>query len=137
MRNLPLRSLLLAACFAGLGGCADAVCDADHASAVAARALSQQDLARLFSEAETVARSRPSPYENVPVKTPLPKFALSPPTFRGYTDRWATVKLAGCFDHGVYLSLEELNTPQGNIELTWGEGPTSGSRVLWTRRSTP
>lgn len=137
MRKLSLRSLSLAICLAGLAGCGNVICDEGHSSVAMARSVSRKDWAQLFSEAETIARARPPIYENTPVKTPLPQFDLSPLAFVRHTDDQASVKLAGCFDHGVYLSLEELNTPQGRIELSWGEGPSSGSQVVWSRRSAP
>jgi len=136
MRKFPVRLLLSAIGVAFLAACGNVTCDEDHPSVALARNIPQKDWARLFSEAEAVARAQPLDFGNASVKTPLPKFDISPLTFKGYSEH-ASVKLAGCFDHGAYLSLDELNTPQGKIELSWGEGPESGSQILWSRSPAP
>ena len=117
-----------------LSACGNVTCDEGHSSVALARGVPQTKWDELFSEAENIANTEPFDLENAPVKTSLPKFGLSPLSFVGYS-KHATVKLARCFDHGVYLSLNDLNTPQGKIELSWGEGPEAGSEVLWSRRS--
>ncbi|MGN7919702.1 hypothetical protein [Lysobacter sp. 22409] len=136
MADISLRFLAAALAIGALAGCGNFNCDEDHESVALARSLPQRDLALLFSEAESVARAKPMGFDHTRVRTPLPKFDLSPLIFRGY-GKHASVKLAGCFDHGVYLSLEDLNSSKGQIELSWGEGPASGHRVLWSQLSAP
>ena len=136
MRNVLSRSLLMLVSVVFLSACGNVTCDEGHSSVALARGIPQTKWAELFSEAESTVGVKPFGLENIPVKTSLPKFDLSPLSFVSYS-KHATVKLAGCFDHGVYLSLDDLNTPQGKIELSWGEGPEAGSEVLWSRRSGP
>lgn len=136
MRSVVPRSLLILASVVVLSACGNVTCDEGHSSVALARGVPRKKWAELFSEAENIVRPQPSGSKNVVVKTSLPKFNLPSLNFVIYS-KDATVKLAGCFDHGVYLSLDGLNTPQGKIELSWGEGPEAGSEVLWSRRSNP
>ena len=136
MRKVLTQSLLIFTSIVVLAACDNVICDESHSSVTLARGISQEKWAELFSEAENIVRTQPFDLKNAPVKTSLPKFKLSPLHFVSYS-KDATVKLAGCFDHGVYLSLYNLNTPKGKIELSWGEGPEAGSEVLWSRRPTP
>jgi hypothetical protein len=137
MADISLRFLVAALAIGALAGCGDVTCDEDHQSVALARQMPQKDLALLFSEAESVDRAKPRGFDHIQVRTPLPKFDLSPIFFRSSGEHAASVKLAGCFDHGVYLSLNGLNSSKGHIELSWGEGGTSGYQILWPRHPVP
>ena len=134
MAEISPRFLVAALAIGALSGCGDVTCDEDHQSVALARQMPPKDLALLFSEAESVDRGKPKGFDHIQVKTLLPKFELSPIFFRSSGEHAASVKLAGCFDHGVYLSLNGLNSSEGQIELSWGEGGTSGYQILWSRR---
>ncbi len=95
-------------------------------------ALPQRQLAALFAEAEAHAKRPTTDFNGIPIKTRLPEFAIKQPVLTMYSSD-ATVKLAGCFDHGVYLSLYRLNKPDGSITLFWGEGPEAGEKLLWSK----
>lgn len=36
-----------------------------------------------------------------------------------------------CFDQFVQLEVKSSGQPTSHILLSWGEGPSAGSRVLW------
>ena len=46
--------------------------------------------------------------------------------------------LRGCFDHFVIMQIDGIGRRKDKenpaIILTWGEGPTSGSEILWSEQ---
>lgn len=128
---VAVRLLLSSVCLATLAACGQVTCDEDHPAVASARSIAPSEWARLFSEAETVARADADGTGIVEMKSRLSaRFEISPLALRMFPGH-ASIKLAGCYDHGVRLVMHGLNSPQRRIELTWGEGPTSGSQVLW------
>jgi hypothetical protein len=114
-------------------GCGRATCDEDHPDVAVARRMSSETLTALFAEAETTMTQEHGAVMEIPVRTELPTFHLSPLAFTHFSDTEASVMLDGCFDHHLYLRLRDLNSEAGRIVLTWGEGPFAGERVLWSK----
>jgi hypothetical protein len=113
------------------------VCDEYHPTVSAAKKLPQAKFTQLFNEAEYISRTQKDFFDSyLPLKTNLnlkTLYGISDPELHFWTQDYASVKLAACFDHSVSLDLENLNKPSGSISLRWGEGPESGKALLWKK----
>jgi hypothetical protein len=128
-----LSNCIFACALLCITSCGRATCDEDHPDVAVARNLPDEDLAELFAEAEKVLKHPPSNIDEIPIKTNLPRFDVSTPAFRNFSDGFASIMLAGCFDHGVYMRLEDINRETGRVVLSWGEGPFRGEQILWSK----
>jgi hypothetical protein len=73
---------------------------------------------------EYIYHDDPSPSEaGIPVEFK----ALQPKRVNIEADR-ASIKLHFCFDSGVFIYCEDLNTPHPTATLTWGE---TGDKETW------
>ena len=133
--------LLVFTIIATLVGCIDISCDSNDPVVVAARALSKARLERLYADAEVVIRTKPKVLGDYwdDSKGPVPeRFRdLKPIKIRVESSRRSlrpkrvSLMLKGCFDHYIYLDVTSIGTADARIEIQYGEGPSSGTEVLW------
>ena len=114
-----------------LQGCVgDTTCDNDHESVLAAKSLSDDRLAALYRDSEVLLRLGTS-VDLAPIPDEFQD--LEPIYLRRIGEAALDIKLASCFDHGVFL---RADAKSGQVTLRFGEGPTSGEEVLWTNKPT-
>lgn len=137
--------LLILTVFASLAGCGDLSCDGNDPVVVAARALSEERLERLYADAEHVIRTKPKVLGEYWDDTdgPVPEWFkdFKPIKIRVQSRKRSSfpqsvsLMLKGCFDHYIYLDVTSIGTADARIEIKYGEGPSSGTEVLWRREA--
>ena len=105
----------------------------------AARALDGARLERLYGDAEKLFRKTPVRRNDRVKVSPVPdEFKdIKPVLIRVYAGgvfpNRVQLRLKGCLDHHVDLDVNSIGTADANISVSWGEGPSAGSEVLWKR----
>ena len=109
-----------------LGCTGDVTCDGDHESVISAKSLSTERLATLYRDSISLLGTESGIHIS-----PIPRELsdLDPIYVKRIGDSWLDIKLAGCFDHGVFV---RADSESGRITLRYGEGPTWGEEILWT-----
>ena len=115
-----------------LAGCMDVTCDEGDAEIAMARGLPEQQLARLYEDAEPYATG-------VHWEGPVPAaFAdLSPVALRSHQPGVLVVRLRGCLDHHIDLVVyiagdDRFHNKHGRVELQFGERPVV-NETLWIK----
>jgi len=109
-------------------------CDQDSPSVAYARGLDDIELSNLYSEIRTLVDSG-ARLDRVPSNSKELPEALSHYRFQGITVAGPRTRivLEGCMDTYVAITFDGIsNSKKPAVLLSWGEGPTRGSRVLWT-----
>ena len=108
-------------------------CGPDSAAVAKARALSDDQLTKLYDEMDDLAKQDPTAY-SVPAESWPPAIAALRPR-KVSIDVSPRIMLEGCFDHFVYLKFGgvpgELTPTEPKIVLSWGEPPDVGAETLW------
>jgi len=103
----------------------DVTCDSDHGSVISAKSLSDERLATLSLDSKNLLSAERGVHSS-----PVPaEFSdLEPIYVKRFADDFLDIKLAGCFDHGVFV---RVYAQSGRVTVIYGEGPTWGEEILW------
>lgn len=111
-----------------LGCSGEVTCDGDHEAVIFAKSLSDERLSTLYRDSINLL--------GIESDTSYPVAAefsdLDPIYVKRLGSYWLDIKLAGCFDHGVFI---QADTMTERVTLRYGEGPTHGEDTLWAKES--
>ncbi|MCU7844078.1 MAG: hypothetical protein KZQ93_09585 [Candidatus Thiodiazotropha sp. (ex Monitilora ramsayi)] len=109
-------------------------CDEDSRAVRYVRSLPEDRFARLYKDMESYSEKDIFEYENFGSNTFPDEFNdLEVVRIR---PKDGNIMVNGCFDHYVYLEFHGLGRGHKRqmkpaIQLRWGEGPTSGTEIVW------
>jgi len=134
--------LALAALCIAAAGCDrdDLLCDEKSSHVAYARSLSQDRLARLYSDMEAYSNKDETPFNGWSVydkRVAMPS-AFADLAVARIRPREGNIMVHGCLDHHIYLQFDGVGDfkqfdKERRIVLSWGEHPEDrGEQVLWT-----
>jgi hypothetical protein len=109
-------------------GCSSMVCDGSDERVEFARSLSKARLAQLHADMVRLSKD-PAAKLGWPGELPRELQDLEPHSAEARAGLFRVV-LKHCMDHSITLS-GQTSAESPSVELSWGEGPTSGQQVLW------
>ena len=125
-----MLGLTIAIC---LAACGDVTCDEDSPEVAFALQLPDERWERLVTDVRQLRAVDPDGWWSQTGNTPgIPPVLIDlKPVDAKFRNDELFIKLKGCFDHHVMLTVDLGETGEESVSLQWGEGPTAGRQVLW------